>query len=139
MSIGHQPLEMVGWSCYNVTGLDRIFFCHLLHTSMQHKQRIITREVGHSSDSESYFIIAAYRLQMKLAQVGDQLKEADTVKQWHGLCLQIKKQFLHLTFFFHSVSEINRRHFSAARQPRALHCDLGTAQVSLSSRCSSQL
>lgn len=115
-------LPATGNGRLEVLQCDRIgyeHFCLLLLTSMRHKQRIITREVGGSSDSESHFIIAAYCLQIKFPQVGDQLEEADTMKDRCGLCLEIKNQFLHLTLFFHSVSEINHRQFSAARQPRA--------------------
>lgn len=52
---------------------DRIgceHFCRLLGTSMRRTRSKITGEAGRSSDSQSHFIIAAYRLQIHFARVG---------------------------------------------------------------------
>lgn len=111
-------LSATGVGQLELLQFDRIgcqHFYRLLGTSMPRKQRKITGEVSRSSDSKSHFIITVLSSPHTFCKSRYQLEEADTRKHLHGLHLEMKNQFLHLTSCFNSVSEINRRHFCTAR------------------------
>lgn len=95
-------------------------FCHLLRTSMRRKQRKTSREVSRSSDGEPSFIIAVYCLQITFSRARTGWRKQTPGSSSVASVWKSKTSFCILTSCLHSVSEINRRHFSAAREPRRL-------------------
>lgn len=125
---------MTGRNCSGVAGFGVKIFCHLLRTSMWLKQSETTGEVSRSSGGEPGFIIAVYRLQINSARVGSGWRKQTPGGSSVASVWKSKSSFCNLTSCFHSGSQINRRHFCAASEPRLLRCDVRAAQVSLRSR-----
>lgn len=97
-------------------------FCHLLRTSMRRKQRKTSREVSRSSDAEPSVLIAVYCLQINSARARTGWRKQTPGSSSVASVWKSKTSFCILTSCFHSVSEINRRHFSAAGEPLRFPC-----------------